>query len=189
MINEIFVFLKNSLNSYMSSGATDILAQEDQVSFLNGQSVDALGFKLNSISLLLINMEQENVLNPPNTYERTFKDGSVKKVNPEIRLNLYVLFVAHYQQYEDSLRNLSSIIQFFQNHRVFTHQNSPQLSENIEQLIVELKTLSVSEQNEVWGSLRLPYHPSVMYKVRMAIFRDETAQTMPEITEISIKVS
>jgi hypothetical protein len=97
--------------------------------------------------------------------------------------------VAHYQQYEDSLRNLSAIIQYFQNHRLFTQQDAPELSENIEQLVVELVTLSFSEQNEVWGSLRLPYHPSVLYKVKMIVFQDEAPREMPEITEKAIRTS
>jgi len=189
MLNDILTFLKNSLNSYLSSGVVHVGAQEDQVNFVNGESMEPLSFKLNALSLLLINLEQENVLHPPNIYERALTDGSVKKVHPEIRLNLYVLFVSHYAQYEDSLRNLSQVIGYFQNHRVFTHQNSPQLSENIDQLIVELKTLSLSEQKEIWDYLHLPYHPSALYRVKMAVFRDDAARAMPAITEISIKVS
>lgn len=189
MLNEVLVFLKNNLNSYLSSGQMNINAQEDQVNFLNGQNIDTLGFKPNSVSLMMINLEQENVLRAPDLYSRSLSNGAVQKVQPAIRLNLYVLFVAHYQQYEDALRVLSAIIQYFQSHRVFGHQNAPQLSAGIEQLVVELITLSFAEQNEVWGSLRLPYHPSVLYKVKMVVFQDQSPQDMPEITDSSINLS
>ncbi len=189
MINETLVFLKNSLNAHLSSGGKPHDPQEDQVVFLVGQSVDSLNFKLGAISILLINVERENVLHAPNLYQRTLPDGRVQKVQPEVRLNLYVLFVAHYQQYEDSLRNLSAIIQYFQNHRVITEHDSPELDETIEQLIIELHTLSFSEQNELWGSLRAHYHPSVLYKIKTLIFEDQSGAGAPAVDERDYRFS
>ena len=66
---------------------------------------------------------------------------------------------------------------------MLNHLNAPELSENIEQLVMELVTLPFSEQNEVWSSLRVTYHPSVLYKVKMVVFQDEDAVGMPEIGE------
>lgn len=187
MLNDVLVFLKNSLNAYLGSGKPQPDAQEEQVTFLSGQTSDTLSFKLGSVSLVMINLEQENILRPADRYSRSLPNGQIQKVEPEIRLALYVLFVANYQQYEDSLRMLSAIIQFFQGHRVFGPQDSPELSEKIQQLLVELVTLSFADQNEVWSSLRLPYHPSVLYKVRMAVFQDEAPKETPAITEKSIQ--
>jgi len=181
--------LKNSLNAYLSLGETQTDAQEEHVTFLSGQATDSVSFKLGFTSLLMINLEQENTLRPADLYNRSLPNGTVQRVQPEIRLNLYILFVANYQQYEDAMHNLSAIIQFFQGHRVFGHQDSPELSENIQQLVVELVTLSFAEQNEVWGALRQSYHPSVLYKVRMVVFQDETPRQAPEITSTTIKLS
>jgi len=189
MINETLVFLKNSLNAYLNSGGKPHDPQEDQVVFLVGQNTDSLSFKLGAISIVLINIERENVLHAPNLYQRTMLDGTLRKVQPDIRLNLYVLFVAHYQQYEDSLRNLSAIIQYFQNHRLITEQDSPDLDESIDQLVIELHTPSFSEQNELWGSLRAHYHPSVLYKIKTLIFEDQTATGMPGIEEDDYRFS
>src|SRR6266478_890099 len=138
MINEVLVFLKNSLNAYLGSGGKPDDSQEDQVVFLVGQSMDSLNFKLGAVSIVLVNLEQENALRASDLYARTLPDGTVQKVQPDIRLNLFVLFVAHYQQYEDALGSLSSVIQYFQNHRLFGHHEAPELSESIEQLVVEL---------------------------------------------------
>lgn len=189
MLNETLVFLKNSLNAHLSSGGKPDDPQEDQVIFPVGQAADSIGFKLGATTLILLNLEQENVLRAPDLYQRTLSDGTVQKVQPEIRLNLYVLFVANYQQYEDSLRNLSAIIQYFQNHRLFTQHDSPELNENIDQLVIELTTLSFSEQNEVWGSLRMHYRPSVLYKVKMVVYQGEAAAGLAAVEEKDLKVS
>lgn len=186
MLNEILLFLKNKLNEHLRLMGKNTDTQEDQVVFPTGQSGENLSFKLGAISMMLINLEQENALRPPNLYERRQPDGSTQKVQPEIRMNIYLLIAAHYQQYEDSLRNLSGIIQYFQNHRLFTHQDAPQLPVNVDQLIVELHTPSFTEQSQIWGALRQPYRPSVVYRVKMAVFQDENAKAAPEISETSM---
>jgi hypothetical protein len=81
------------------------------------------------------------------------------------------------------LKYLSRIVQHFQNHRVFNQQNAPELSQRIDRLVLELITLPFSEQNEIWNALRTAYRPSVLYKARMIVFRDEGALPQPEIAE------
>ena len=183
MISKALFFLKNRLSAHLNSGRHPDESQKDPVVFLDGQNMDPLTFKLGAVTTLLINIEEENALRAPDRYTRMTSDGVRQKVHPEIRLNLYVLFVAHFKQYETSLRYLSLIIRYFQNHRLLDHHNAPELSENIEQLVMELITLPFSEQNEVWNALRVTYHPSVLYKVKMIVFQDEDAVGMPQITE------
>ncbi len=189
MINDVLVFLKNNLNAYMSAGRKPDAPQEDQVVFMDGQNVDSLTFKLGAVSVLLVNLEQENTLRAADPYVRLLADGTVEKIQPDIRLNLYVLFVAHYQQYEDALRNLSLVIQYFQSHRLITHQDAPELSDNIEKLVIELVTMSFSDQNEVWGSLRSHYHPSVFYKVKMVTFQSDATSAAPSTAEKTVRTS
>jgi hypothetical protein len=184
MICESLSFLKNCLNTYLSTDG----ASEDKVVFLDGQNMEPLTFKLGAVSILLINIEEENTLRRPDPYTRVSSNGEHQKVQPDIRLNLYVLFVAHFNDYGNSLHYLSQIIRYFQSHRVFDHHNAPELNENIEKLIVELITLPFSEQNEVWNALRVTYHPSVLYKVKMLVFQDEEVRSVPEITEKDINI-
>ena len=190
MIDKTLVFLKNNLNTYLTSGRQPTDAQDDQVVFLEWKNTDTINFKLGAVSILLINLEQENILRGADPFVRTLADGSVQKGNPEIRLNLYLLLVPHYQQYEDSLKNLSAVIQYFQGHRLLNHQNSPELPEEVEQLVIELAPQSFSEQNEIWGALRTPYRPSVLYKVKMVVFRDADFQAVTStVMEKTVKVS
>ena len=62
-------------------------------------------------------------------------------------------------------------------------------SENIERLVIELVTLPFSQQNEIWSALRVAYHPSVLYKVKMVVFQDEDGATPPDIGETTIRIS
>ena len=124
MINDVLVFLKNRLNTHFSGGLSPDESLEDQVVFLDGQIMDSLTFKLGAVSVLLINLEEENVLRNPDLYAKISPNGSPYKSQPDIRLNLYVLFVAHYKQYEDSLKYLSLIISYFQTHRVIDQHDA-----------------------------------------------------------------
>jgi hypothetical protein len=189
MINEALVFLKNRLNSHLNLGRNVEETQEDPVVFLDGQDMEPLTFKLGAVSILLINIEEEHTLRAPDRYKRLSPNGSQQAVQPDIRLNLYVLFVARFKQYEESLRYLSQIIRYFQGHRLFDHAHAPELSENIEQLALELITLPFSEQNEVWNALRVTYHPSVLYKVKMIVFQDEDIVSVPEISEKILRIA
>ena len=151
MIDKVLVFLKQYLNVYMASKSDwyPDESREDKVVFIDGEKMDPVNSKLEAVSVLLINVEQENTVRPADPYTKTFPNGSQQKVQPDIPLNLFVLFVARFKQYEKSLHYLSLIIQYFQNNRLLNQQNSSELSEIIEQLSNELITLPFSEQNEI----------------------------------------
>lgn len=192
MIDKTLLFLKDHLNAHLMSrqanASSEEAASEALVQFLDGKKMDSLTFQTGTVSLLLINLEQENTLRSPDLYRRTADSGEALVIQPEIRLNLYVLFVAHFIQYEDALANLSLIIQHFQKYRRFQGEQEPTLAQaGIEQLILELTTLPFAEQNEVWNALRTTYHPSVLYKVRMLVFQDEGTVAEKQIATIRIQ--
>jgi len=185
MISKVLVFLKNQLNAHLrvQSGTLPGASVEDKVVFIEDDKMDPISFKVGAVSALLINIEEEKKLRPPNRYSRTATNGDPQRVQPEIHLNLYVLFAVRFNQYEQGLSYLSLIIRYFQNHRVFNHQNSPDLSDDIEQLVMELITMPLSEQNDLWNALRTTYHPSVLYKVQMVVVRDEEAVATPPVKD------
>lgn len=189
MISDVLVLLKNRLNAYLTAGWDPSESREDPVAFIDGENMDPLTFKLGAVSVLLINIEEENVLRAPDMYRRSHADGTQQKIYPDVRLNLYVLFVARFKEYEASLSSLSQIVQYFQNQRVLNHHNTPDLPEDIDRLIIELVTLPFAEQNEIWNALRTTYHPSVLYRVRMIVFRDGDAVSPPTITETISRTS
>ena len=185
MIKDVLIFLKSQLNEFLNtrSGWSAGESGEDEDALLDGEKTNPITFKSGAVTALLINLEEENTMRPAEPYRRGLMDGGILSVRPEIRLNLYVLFVARFKQYEQGLQALSLIIRYFQNYRVLDHENAPALPDHIDRLVVELVTLPFSEQNEIWNSLRTTYHPSLLYKVSLVVFRDEEGLALPKVTE------
>jgi hypothetical protein len=182
LIGEVIKFLRERLNKALPRDSDG--AAEELFAYVDAEREDAVSFKLGSVSMLLIRIEEDHALRPPDLYARTSPDGARLKVEPEIRLNLYVLFVVRFKDYDRSLRHLSDLVGYFQNHRVFNHGNSPELKDEIAQLVVELITPSFSEQNEIWGALRAAYQPSALYKVKLVVFQDAEGRALAQTAEL-----
>ena len=185
------MFLRSRLDGYMSArlGAAPGDAEQAKVVLLDGEKIDPIEFQIGAVTVLLINIEQEKIQRAPDRYYRVLPDGTSERVNPEIRINLYILFVAHFQLYEQGLDYLSLIIQYFQGHAVIDHTSAPELDARIDKLTFELVTLSLSEQGDVWNALRTSYMPSVLYRAGLLIFQDEDSISGPEIAEKVIGIS
>ena len=119
--------------------------------------------------------------------------GTIDTVPEEIRFNVFLLFAAHYphasgsHNYNDGLRALSGVISFFQANNFFDHKNTPTLPPNIEKLVVEHYSLTLEQQNHLWGAIGAKYLPSVLYKVRLNVYQEEELQVGgPPITTVDI---
>ena len=63
-------------------------------------------------------------------------------LNPEIHLNLFVLFISNYgQNYEKSLKGLSEVIKFFQGKDHFNGQNSDATGINELENVEDIRSL------------------------------------------------
>ena len=189
LLDEVLLFLRDRLNADLNAGLDTTIAREDLVTFVDGEAWSPLTFRLGAISLLLVNLEEEKTLRSPDRYQRPRKGGVAQPVQPEIHLNLYVLFVAHFKQYDETLRYLTRIIQYFQLHPLFEPGTEAALSEQLAQLSLELITLPFAEQNELWSALKVAYHPSVMYKVKMALFATAAGVGAPPVREQMLKLA
>lgn len=129
-----------------------------------------------NLIVTLIHVEEETIGKSQLPYIRNL-DQSITIVNPEIKLNLYVLFSAfsnmqESERYQNCLRLIDYVIRFFQSKSVFNHQNTPNLSQDIEKLILELTSITFEQQNYLWGTLGAKYMPSVLYKLRLLTIRE-----------------
>ncbi|MFV8751779.1 DUF4255 domain-containing protein [Nannocystaceae bacterium ST9] len=185
MISDVLVFLRKHLDEYLriELGVTPDDASGDKVVFLDGDKIEPITFKLGAVSELLINVEEERLLRQPDLYSRKTEEGIPQRVQPDIRLILYILFVARFKQYESSWEHLSKIIEHFQTQRVFEQETTPDLPAGIEKLVLELVTLNFAEQNEVWNALRTTHHPSILYRVKLIAMRDRKPQVQPQVSE------
>ncbi|MBN1301232.1 MAG: DUF4255 domain-containing protein [Melioribacteraceae bacterium] len=120
----------------------------------------------NTLGITLVNVEEERVVKSQKAFSIE-SNGQVSRLNPEIKLNLFVLISANFSDYDKGLQYLSAVIRCFQSNNVFTHENTPEMDSTLEKLIVELFTLNFEQQNHLWGALGAKYVPSVLYRVRL----------------------
>lgn len=185
MIAETLNFLRRHLDERLrvELGGSQDDATGDRVVFLDGDKIDPIHFQLNAVTSLLINVEEERVIRPPDLYARQAADGTRQRVQPEVRLILYVLFVSRFKKYDVGWQHLSKILEHLQANRVFDGASAPDLPAGIDRLVVELVTLDFAGQNEVWNALRTTHHPSLLYRVKLLAYRDRRPGESPEIAE------
>jgi hypothetical protein len=133
------------------------------------------------IIISLIKIEEDRISRSQDNYVRI--DQQVIYKNPPVYLNLDILFTANYENYKTSLLLLSFVIQFFQFQNVFTPQNAPDLPAGIDELIFDMKTLTLQDLNNLWGILGSKYIPSVVYKMRLIQIADTFTQGLAGIVK------
>ncbi|MCL6350631.1 DUF4255 domain-containing protein [Pectobacterium polaris] len=91
-------------------------------------------------------------------------------------ITLTVTIAANFStgHYSDGLKVLSHLLAFFNRHSNFTHQNSPDLPEYIEQINMELESIPGEQLNHMWGIFGSHYLPSCIYRVRALIPNSES---------------
>lgn len=166
MLNKVLNFLKKELNSAISlpgQPETVVLA-----SIVNEKG--ELNIQDGQLSVMLVNIEEEKFLKVQVQRERRTGD-QIQFANPEIKLNLLVLLAANpgVNNYPAALNSLSNAITFFQGTSFFDKTAFPELAPEIEQFSVELFSLTLEQQNQLWASLGAKYLPSVVYKIRLIV--------------------
>jgi hypothetical protein len=188
MINRILTALKDELNEFIklkdpiNFGTLDIVLLSnlvDQAGTLvfvsnnNNQTV-------HKIVITLVNVEEEKVFKEQQYFKKTASD-TIISLNPELKIQLQVLFTAYSTSYETSLLILGFVISFFQKKHVFTNQNTPSLNGLTTRATVELQTLTAEQTNHLWGYLGAKYMPSLVYKVSLLTFQEgqQTSEGQP----------
>lgn len=197
MIHTTLTFLTNVLNEYLKIRLAD---PDINRVFLTSVATESQGIVIpsSSLGLSLINIEEERI-NKDQSTRKISNSGQTHYLNPELRLNLYILISSNFQDkvaddptddYAEGLKQLSYIISFFQARNVFTKENSPLLASidpDIEKLIVELYSYSFEQLYNFWTVVGTKYLPSVLYKVRMLRFQnDEISAVMPSIDAMQL---
>ncbi len=195
MIHSTLKLLTRSINDYLKI-KNNLDEEKVFLTHVSGEAGIAIPDK--SLGLSLVNIEEEKVFKEQNA---TFinADGTVEYRNPELKLNLYILISANFQNqsqtdptddYYEGLKQLSYVISFFQAKNVFTKDNTPVMAAedpNIKKIILELYSSSFEQMYNFWSVLGTKYLPSVLYKVRMiTIQEDELISDALPIEEIDL---
>ena len=140
----------------------------------------------NKIVLTLVNVQEDRVYRSVDVFKRR-SDGTSEIVQPEVKVNLFILFVANFDAYDEALKSLAQVIAFFQHRHVFDFSQIPDLSDRAGKMTFELFTPTFEQQNHLWGALGAKYMPSVAYKVGIFDIRDEQiSEEVPGVEEILI---
>ncbi len=181
MIHSTLRFLTRSINDYLKIKNS---LDEDKVFLTHVSGEAGLAIPDKALGLSLVNIEEEKVFKEQSAAFIN-GNGTVEYRNPELKLNLYILISANYQNqnlndpsddYYEGLKQLSYVISFFQSKNVFTHDNTPVLAAEepkIKKLILELYSYSFEQMYNFWSVLGTKYLPSVLYKVRLITIQEE----------------
>jgi hypothetical protein len=183
MLYKALSFLTTELNEYLRRAYQ---LQEDRAvlsAHVTPEGTVATGI-VNKVSVSLVNLAPESTVR--NMQPERVGNGELR-LNPAVKLNLWVLFAANFSDYEESLKFLSSTLAFFQGRPVFTPQNSPRLDRTFDRLVLELENMTYHELSNLWGVLGSKYTPSAVYKVKLVTIQDGAVQDRtPAVTGLGI---
>jgi len=187
MIHTSLSFLTQQINENLQIRTDDYTT--DRI-FLTSVATESGGIVIppSSLGLSLINIEEERHFKDQKTTVLN-ENGITETMNPEIKINLFILISANFQDtdnldssddYVEGLKQLSYVISFFQSKNVFTPGNSPAMTgadPKLKKLIVELYSYSFEQLYNFWSVVGTKYLPSVLYRVRMIRFQEKAVKS------------
>lgn len=185
MLNIALKFLEDQLNTYLRTrrGSSSTLGQVNMSKLVDDEGKSAV--TQDTIGTSIINIEEERIFKSQGS-EYAYTNGQHIVLEPELKINLYVLFAANFKQYEEALKYISYVLMYFQSHPVFTREEYPELDSRIEKLTAELQSLNYEQLNQIWTFIGGKQLPSVIYKVRMVSLQDDTPISIqPPLTKIN----
>ncbi len=184
MIEQALLFLAGEINDFVGNKdfryrgvpvamVSDLVDEKGELTYKKRIAANLNG---DFLLLTLINVEEEVIGKAQQPYLK-HPDQSYDLLNPPLRVNLYMLLSAvstrdESERYTNCLKLLSYAIGFFQYKTVFDKLNSPSLPDEIGKLIMELVSPTFEQQNHIWGGMGAKYMPSVIYKVRLLVYRE-----------------
>lgn len=180
-------FLKDEINTYLLAKTGSDSVKVSLSAIVDDQGKYA--FDKESLALTVINIEEERIFKS-HLPEHVYVNGQHVVSEPELKINLMVMFAAHFTYYDQALKYLAHVLTFFQSHPYFTVDHYPHLDPRIVKLTTELQSLGFEQMNQVWAYLGGKYLPSVVFKIRLLALRDEIPSAVtPPITKIKSEVA
>lgn len=133
----------------------------------------------------VVNIQEDRVYHSVEVFRKRDDDTS-ELVRPEIKVNVFVLFVANISTYADAAKMLSWVIAFFQHRNTFDYKSIPGLTEREGHFSFELHSMTFEQQNHLWGALGAKYMPSVMFKLGIVDISDPQVRAeVPPVLDVS----
>jgi hypothetical protein len=171
MIDIALQFLRDELNTFFLTNISADAMKVNLSSVLDGNG--KLAIAVDSIGASIITLEEERMVKS-HLPQHSYLNGQHVISEPDLKLNLYVLFAANFALYDQALKYLSFILRYFQSHPAFTPDEFPGLDSRIEKLALELFSANFEQWNQIWGCNGGKQLPSVIYKARLIVIQPET---------------
>ena len=170
MIDSAINFISTALNQHLTR-TYDLFEDVVVVSNILEQDGTVAGHVNNKIVVSLVNIEKDTVPLQRPVASAAGANSSISHSPPQF-FNLYLMFASYFSgnNYQEGLKFISRTISYFQGQPVFNRQNAPEMDSSIDKLILDIENLSISDLSNLWGVLSGKYLPSVLYKVRMAVY-------------------
>lgn len=189
MIFEVLQIITEEVNNFFDVEIEEKPVSLDNIAFI--ESEDDEPSDSNNIVLSLLHTEEEATMK--NILNHEIEGTKVVYKNNKIHLNLYIMFSANRNDYRESLKSISKVVEFFQSKRIFTQSNTnfDRDLDGMDQIgnfkfTIDLFTPSFEEMNFIWGTLGGKQYPSIIYKVSvLEVERDVTQSEGSLITEIN----
>jgi hypothetical protein len=188
MLNDSLIAVKRKLQQNLQNR----YSLDDDIVVLN-QLVEQDGSgqqqNKNKIVITLLNLSQETTKQYINSNKKQL-DSTFIKTNPALTFNLYVLFTACFDDYEETLKFLNSTIAFFQANQSVSLSSSQAGTEQFNTLRFEIENASHHEMHNLWSAMGAKYRPSILYKVRyVTIQSDELQKIVPQVDGTDVKAA
>ncbi len=185
MIDLTLRFLVNEINRDLSPGGAGefvILGNIARVESGNEAGDDGLQTQ---VVLTLVNIEEEKTLkNNPNF---VLENQRARKFQPPLYLNLYLLFSCADSNYGSALTKISRLIGFFQRKYAFNEDNALEpFPIGLEQVHLDLHSLSMEQLNHLWGVLGSKYFPSALYRLRLTPVQTTVEAEVSVVTSVQV---
>lgn len=183
MLDIVLQFLKDELNVYLQMRTGVDTAKVKLTRIVD--DAGKWGFEQDMVGANIIHLEEERTLKSQ-LPQYSQINGQHVITEPELKLNLYVMFAAHFKVYEEALKYISLILLYFQSHRSFAPDQFPGLDARVEKLTLELQSLNFEQLNEIWAYIGGKQLPSLIYKLRLVVLQPEAPSLIQApLTQIS----
>jgi hypothetical protein len=173
MIHTVFNKIALSFNSFLkpqsgvSSSVSFQLVVGDISKHEKENDSDTTNPIQENIVLTLVNIEEETALK--NNYPIQQEETAFISQKPTLYLNLYLLFSANFKSYEEALKHIGYVLQYFQMNNKISYTDD---SGNTYNLLFTLHNIGFENMNNLWVVLGNQYIPSVLYKVRLIFIQE-----------------
>lgn len=146
--------------------------------------------------ITLLNIEEERITKQQHPYlyngEPVKSAGEanpvvkIETINPEIKLNLYVLITSQAGDYSEALKKISKVIGIFQQKYLFSGEDVKGY-DKLDRLAFDLYPLTLDQNNSLWQTFGVKMMPHVIYKIRMLTVQTDTPVIVKPIEEVRVK--